>query len=188
MTYKIALPCVLLLPSTGLSKAYILQKYNNVWGVLHSNLLLYEADDALEAMTVINRHLITVSPFQQPRKQMRATHVWKIVSTITLWILWKYRCKRRYDSIIPLLSDILPELWGSLLAVVRGQYDNMPGSSEVVLKNRKKLLQLWRKLPLFTISSQGPIWKYHHPWSLPWPLPLYRTLFDVHSVALWRFS
>ena len=113
---------------------------STVWGVLHSSLLLYEADDALEAKTVINRHLISVSLFQQPRKQMCVAHVWKTVSTITLWTLWKYRCKRRYDSIIPLLSDILPELWESLLAVVRGQYDNMSGSSEVVLKKRKKLL------------------------------------------------
>ena len=46
---------------------------STVWGVLHSSLLLYEADDAPEAMTVINRHLIIVSPFQQPRKQMHAT-------------------------------------------------------------------------------------------------------------------
>ena len=93
--------------------------------------------------------------FGDKSKQMRAAHVWKIVSTITLWILWKYRCKRLYDSISPLLSDILPELWGSLLVVVRGQYDNMSSSSEIVLKKRKKLLQLWRKLPLFIVSSQG---------------------------------
>ena len=48
--------------------------------------------------------------------------------------MMKYHCKRPYDYIIPLLSDILSELWGSLLAVVWGQYDNMLGSSEVVLK------------------------------------------------------
>ena len=117
-------------------------------GVLHSSLLLYEADDTPEATTVINKHLSFVSPFQQPRKQMHATHVWKAICTVTLWILWKYRCKRRYNySIIPLLSDILSELWESLLAVVCGQYDNMLGSSEVVLKKRKKILQLWRMLP-----------------------------------------
>ena len=93
-------------------------------------------------------HLISVSPFQQPRKQMHATHVWKAICAVTLWILWKYRCKRWYNySIIPLLSDILSELWESLLAVVCGQYDNMLGSSEVVLKKRKKILQLWRMLP-----------------------------------------
>ena len=58
---------------------------------------------------------------------------------VTLWTLWKYRCKRRYDSIIPLLSDILLKLWESLLGVVGGQYDNMSGPSKVVLKKRKKI-------------------------------------------------
>ena len=86
---------------------------------------MYEADDAIEAKTIANRHLISVCPFQQPRKQMRAAQVWKTVSTVTLWTLWKYQCKRRYDSITPLLSDILLELWDNLLAIVRGQYDNM---------------------------------------------------------------
>ena len=141
----------------------------------------------LEAMTVINRHLISVSPFQQPGKQMCATHVWKTVSKVTLWILWKYRCKRRYDSIISLLSDILPELWESLLDIVRGKYDNMSGSSEVVLKKRKKVLQLWRKLPLFTVSSQGLVSKYHHLWPLPWSYFLYITFSNCTFCSLLAF-
>ena len=60
----------------------------------------------------------------------------------------------------------------------------MPGSSEIVLKKRKKLLQLWRKLPLFTVSSKGLIWKYHHPWSLPQPSLLYITLSDCTFCSL----
>ena len=77
-----------------INEGYLFSWGSTVWGVLHSSLMLYEADDAPEAMTV--RHLIIVSPFQQPRKQMHVAHV----STITLWILWKYHCKRRYDSMI----------------------------------------------------------------------------------------
>ena len=41
-----------------------------MWGVLHSSLMLYEANDVQEAMMVQNRILILVSPFQQPRKQV----------------------------------------------------------------------------------------------------------------------
>ena len=53
----------------------------------------------------------------------------------------RHRSKRRYDAITPLISDILRKLWESLLVVVCGQYDNMPGSLEVVLKKRRNLLQ-----------------------------------------------
>ena len=64
---------------------------------VHS-LFLYEVYDAPKAMTVINKHLSSVFPFQQPRKQMRATHVWKTISMVTLWILWNIVVK---DDMIP---------------------------------------------------------------------------------------
>ena len=137
-----------------------------MWGVLHSSLMLYEANDVQEAMMVQNRRLILVSPFQQPRKQVRSAQIWKTMTTITLWALWKCRCNRRYDAIYQCLSDVLREIWENLVAVVRGQYDNMQGSPETVNKRKKKLLHLWKKLPLFSDSTQGPQWNYQLPWTL----------------------
>ena len=64
------------------------------------------------------------------------------------------------------LSDVLLEIWENLLVVVRGQYDNMQGSLDTVNKRRKKLLHLWKKLPLFTMSTQEPQWQYRLPWTL----------------------
>ena len=63
-------------------------------------------------------------------------------------------------------SDVLLEIWENLVAVVRGQYDNMHGSPETVNKRKKKLLHLWKKLPLFSESTQGPQWNYQLPWTL----------------------
>ena len=51
-----------------------------MWGVLHSNLMLYEANDVEEAMMVHNRILILVSPFQQPQKQGQSVQVWNLNS------------------------------------------------------------------------------------------------------------
>ena len=82
-----------------------------MWGVLHSNLMLYEANDVHEAMTIHNRILILVGPFRQPRKQVRSVQIWKIVTTLTLWALWKYRCNRLYDMTDIHLSDVLLEIW-----------------------------------------------------------------------------
>ena len=80
-----------------------------MWGVLHSSLMLCEANDVNEAMTIHNRRLIVVSPFQQPQKQVRSVQIWKTVSTITLWVLWKYQCNRLYDGVDIDLSDVLFE-------------------------------------------------------------------------------
>ena len=114
---------------------------------------------------VHNRRLILVSPFPQPWKQVWSAQVWKTMTTITLWALW---CNRLYDVVDQCLLDVLLEIWENLLVVVHNQYDNMQGSPEIVNKRRKKLLHLWKKLPLFTESTQGPQWHYQLPWTLSW--------------------
>ena len=91
-----------------------------MWGALHSSLMLYEANDVQEAMMVHNRILILVSPFQQPRKQVWSVQIWKTMTTITLWALWKCRCNRRYDATYQCLLDVLHEIWENLVAIVRG--------------------------------------------------------------------
>ena len=66
------------------------------------------------------------------------------------------------------ILDVLIEIWKNLLAGVCGQHDNMHGSPETVNKRRKKLLHLWKKLLLFTKSTQVPQWHYRLPWTLSW--------------------
>ena len=117
-------------------------------------------------MIVHNRILILVSPFQQPGKQVRSIQVWKTMTMVMLWALWKCRCNRLNDATDLHLSDVLVEIWENLLTVVHGQYDNMHGSLENVNKRRKKVLQLWRKLPVFVVSEEGPQWNYRLPWTL----------------------
>ena len=85
---------------------------------------------------------------------MQSVQIWKTVSTVMLRALWKCRCNRLYDAANIHLLDVLLEIWENLLAVVRGQYDDMHGSLESVNKRRKKLLHLWEMLPLFTMSTQ----------------------------------
>ena len=82
-----------------------------MWGVLHSNLILYEADDVHEAMMIHYRRLISISLSHQPRKQVRFVHVWKTLPTVTLWALWKCRYNRLYDAANLGLSDVLLEIW-----------------------------------------------------------------------------
>ena len=121
------------------------------------NLMLYEANDVQEAMMVQNRRLILVNPFQQPRKQVQSAQIWKTMTTIMLWALWKCRCNRLYDATDQrLLAVFLLEIWENLMAIVCDQYDNMQGSIETVNKRRKKLIHLWKTLLLFTGSTQGP--------------------------------
>ena len=98
-------------------------------------------------MTIHNRRLILVSPFQQPQKQVRSIQIWRTITTITLWALWKCRCTRLYDAAYIHLSDVLLEIWENLLEVVRGQYDNMHGSPKTVNKRRKSFFTYGKSCP-----------------------------------------
>mgnify|MGYP006997893081 CR=1 FL=1 len=139
-----------------------------MWGVLHSSLMLYEANNVVcVTMMVHNRRLILANPFQQLRKQVWSVQVWKTMTTITLWALWKCRCNRLYDAADQRLSNVLLEIWENLPTIVHDQYDNMRGSPKIVNKRRKMLLHLWKKLPMFTESTQ---WHYQLPWTLSWIL------------------
>ena len=106
---------------------------------------------------VNNRHLISSLPFQQPPKQVQAAHIWRTISTTTLWTLWKTSCRRLYDLATIVLLDVLSEIWDNLLAIVRGQYDTMHGSSKNINKRRKKLLQAMENVaaihPIFSMVA-----------------------------------
>ena len=100
-------------------------------GVLHSSPMLYEVNDVHEAMSINNRILVLVSPFQQPRKHVWPIQIWKTMNTITLWH------NRLCDATNIHLSYVLLEIWENLLVVVRGQYDNMHGSIETWTREGK---------------------------------------------------
>ena len=116
----------------------------------------------------VNRRLILVNPFQQPQKHVRSAQIWKTMTTIMLWALWKCRCNWLYDVADLRLSNVLLEIWENLLTVVHGQYDNMHGSPRTMNRTRKKLLHLWKNLPLLTESTQGPQRHYQLLWTFSW--------------------
>ena len=155
-----------------------------VWSIYH------------KAMMVHNRRLILVSPFQQPRKHMRSIHIWKTVTTVTLWVLWKCRCSRLYDATNLGSLDVLLEIWETLLTVVCGHYDNMYGSPKLFIREGQSIFTYGGSCPLFVVLDQGPQWNYRVPWTLSWisihdhgnvqdqvSTPLYKLFLYVHVLV-----
>ena len=103
------------------------------------------------------------------------------------WALWTYRCNQLYDAANIHLSYVLLEIWENLLAIIRGQYDNIHCSLEPVNKRRKNLLPLWKKLPLFTMSTQEPQWHYRLPCTLSWISTNFNTFYKVRYLVLRLF-
>ena len=87
-----------------------------------------------------------------------------IVCRLIVSVFCVFRAYILHSVVAERISESNPNK--NLLVLVRGQYDNMQGSLDNVNKRRKKLLYLWKKLPLFTMSTQEPQWQYRLPWNL----------------------
>ena len=49
--------------------------------------------------------------------------VLELVSPITLWILWKERCKRVFSNQTAHPTKLMQEIWTEIVATLKSQYD-----------------------------------------------------------------
>ena len=58
--------------------------------------------------------------------------VLELVSPITLWILWKQRCRRVFSNQTAQPTMLLQEIWSESVATLKSQYDSLKGGSDGV--------------------------------------------------------
>ena len=69
----------------------------------------------------------------------KSQDVLELVSPITLWILWKQRCRRVFSNQSAHPTMLLQEIWSEIVATLKSQYDGLKGGSEtpMVLKDNE---------------------------------------------------
>ena len=118
---------------------------------------------------------------------MQSVQIGKTMTTITLWALWKYQWPTLWYNKHSSLRCVAWDM-GELAGSSPCQYDNMQGSPDIVKKRWKQLLHLWKTLPLFTMSTQEPQWKYWFLWSLSWISTNVNTFYKVRDLVLGYFT
>ena len=58
--------------------------------------------------------------------------VLELVSPITLWILWKQRCRRVFSNQTTHPIMLMQEIWSEVVATLKSQYDGLKGDSDGV--------------------------------------------------------
>ena len=61
------------------------------WGILEGQLL-YEKEDIVEAFHIVPPHIHMVQHFLIDSLQFRDDIIWKTISSIPMWVIWKTRC------------------------------------------------------------------------------------------------
>ena len=51
--------------------------------------------------------------------------IWQLVSTITIWYIWKARCLKVFQNVTKRHAQIISGIWIEIVANVRGSLDNL---------------------------------------------------------------
>ena len=89
-------------------------------------------------------------------KYFKNSFVWNIVSINALWVWWKCRCNKKYEGIDYNVVDMIKMFWDNLIHTVKGEYDNIKGTTEMVHKKRRRIRQIWWPIPLWLDGNYVP--------------------------------
>ena len=68
------------------------------WGILEGQLLLYEKEDIVEAFYIVPPLIQMVQPFISDNLQFRDDIIWKTITSILMWVIWKAQCTSIFDN------------------------------------------------------------------------------------------
>ena len=95
-----------------------------------------------------------------------------IVSSLSLWVLWKARCSKLYNDEDIHVVDQVKSFWNLLVHSVKGEYDRYKGYGNTAIQKRKRLRRVWLAIPIMLDAGMEVRWNYVPPrWLFPPPVP-----------------
>ena len=89
--------------------------------------------------------------------------IWRTITSLALWTIWKMRCEVVFNNAHIHLSKMLVEFWLLFVHTIRGQYDDLQGSTDAQRQRQVDFKKLWRGLHLFSDTTAGMKWNYAIP-------------------------
>ena len=93
----------------------------------------------------------------------KSQEVLELVSPITLWILWKQRCRQVFSNQTAHPTRLLQEIWSEIVATLKSQYDGLKGGSNGVERQRIAFIQQWLSSPFLESVGIHIRWNYRVP-------------------------
>ena len=97
-----------------------------LWGVLHGDVMRYESTHASYVFHFSHGHLsLTSFPSSIWRFRIKNLVIWRTITSLALWIIWKARCDSIYNNVCIHLRTMLIEFWMLFVHTLHGQYDDL---------------------------------------------------------------
>ena len=97
--------------------------------------------------------------------------VWALLSTCSMWHIWKARCSRVVGGDFVAVQKVVQEISGEVVLTLKALFDNVKGIFEVAVLKKNHFLQQWRGMGFFTDTNHKLQWEFALPkWLFPPPI------------------
>ena len=108
-------------------------------------------------------HSLTSFPSSIPRFRIKNLVIWRTITSLALWIIWKARCNFIFNNVHIHLNSMLIEFGMLFVQTLRGQYDDLQGLGEALWQRQVAFKNQWSGLHLFSDTTLGSKWNYAIP-------------------------
>ena len=90
-----------------------------------------------------------VHPFFIDKLQIRDDIIWKKISSILIWVLWKAQYAPVFDNVTRDVFAIIHEFWLLFIHTLRGQHEHFTWNFDVIFRKRIPFKRLWDWMLIF---------------------------------------
>ena len=107
--------------------------------------------------------------FTGTRKEVQP--VWEILSSTTIYHIWKVRCSLIFHQLKTPLAELVSNIWLDIVHTLKGQWDGIVGDSDAKIAQQHEFITIWKVAPFMTTNCDNPYWHFQPPkWLFPLPI------------------
>ena len=105
-----------------------------VWTSFAYEALVYDSDKSSLALylsgTTMQSRLLPLHPFSTQEDKVDLSPLWELLSSITIWVIWKSRCGMVMEGKRTPPVEAVKDIWSIVIHTLKGRYDSIKGDLE----------------------------------------------------------
>ena len=82
----------------------------------------------------------------------RQNELWTLISSCSLWHIWKARCQRLFGNIVVPPGEVIRSTWQEMVITLKAKYDEIKGDRNLVVVRRLAFHKLWNNMGFYSIQ------------------------------------
>ena len=83
----------------------------------------------------------------------RQNELWTLISSCTLWHIWKARCQRLFGNIVVPPREVIRSTWQEMVITLKAKYDEIKGDRNLVVVRSLAFHKIWNNMGFYSIHN-----------------------------------